>query len=190
MENLPAARRTFHVLEDGELREIDMISGEIVRRESWVPEKSKRTWKFSQAMADMICSKILAGKALTAVCEEPGMPGYHIVSHWRRANPDFAEQIDQAITDRAEVYHDKIMEVVEELDTAPEKDMVSAARVKVEALKWAAEVGNKARFGKKEMQGGNVAVQLVINTGIDRSAGGDALVVGAGDTDAAQSTDD
>jgi hypothetical protein len=180
MESAPVAqRRTFHILEEGELREIDMISGEIVRTESWNPESStRRTWQFSQAMADLVCSKVLAGKALTKVCEEPGIPGYHIVSHWRRNNPDFSEQLDQAMSDRAEVYHDMIMEVVHELDMAAEKDLVQASRAKIEALKWMAEVGNKSRFGKKETVGGNVNVQLVVNTGIERD-----VIVEVGDTD-------
>jgi len=178
-----------------------MFTGEVVAREGWTPEKKKHLWKFSQAMADVICTRLLEGEALTKICAAPGFPSYGVVSEWRRRYPDFSDQVEQAISDRSEVYHDQIMRIVEDLNKTGEKDFVQASRVQIEALKWAAEVGNKARFGKKDTIGGNVAVQLIINTGIDRSeglligpavatSGEDTVVLEQGGSLATQSKDD
>lgn len=100
-------------------------------------DKRKTDWPFSEVIADLICQQVVEGASLTNVCKQPGFPTYNIVCRWRIENPLFADALKLAYQDRAEFYFDQVLSIVEsnQLD-----DNLLAAKVKIEAYKWASEV--------------------------------------------------
>jgi len=118
--------------------------------------------QYSNTMADVICQRIAEGDSITKVCKDPKMPGYATLSRWRKAHKDFGELFEQALQDRAHMYHDKVIEAAEATDT---KDDAAVQKVKVDAYKWAAEKGNPDRFGSRTKisgdKGGPLAFTIV-----------------------------
>src|SRR4051812_5946276 len=53
-------------------------------------------WTYSDVVMDIICQKIMEGKTLTSICQEPGMPPFWVLSQWRRKFPHANEMIVQA----------------------------------------------------------------------------------------------
>jgi len=122
---------------------------------------------FSQILSDIICDKIVnGGKTITKICNEKGMPDYRSVCYWRRTKPEFKEALHQAKLDRAESYHDKVLE---EADTVDETNSKSK-KVKIDALKWAASVGNPSEYSSQTKVVGDkdAPVQIIVDTGIRR----------------------
>src|SRR5690606_12594483 len=78
------------------------------QRLRWVPlegcEGTPR--EFNHVAADAICEAILSGRSLTKILAELKMP-YSMYCRWRREVPDFAENVDQARRDRAELLFEK-----------------------------------------------------------------------------------
>jgi hypothetical protein len=82
---------------------------------------------------------------------------------WARKHPDFGDALKNAREDRAEYYHDKVIETVEALK---EKDDVPVVKEQVAAYKWAAEKGNPNRYGKSTAEGSVGNVTIIVDTGI------------------------
>ena len=90
-----------------------------------------------------------------------------MINYWRRNNIQFDEEIKQARKERAEHYHDKVIEIADEI---VDKDDVPVANFKATQYKWAAEKGDPSSYGSKiEHTGSNVAPAIVVVTGIKRA---------------------
>lgn len=61
-------------------------------------------------------------------------------------DPDFKEQVEQAIKARADIYYEKIVDSVDEALT---KNEVPAAKLRFEKLKYVAAVDNPDKYGEK-----------------------------------------
>lgn len=134
-----------------------------------IEAKRGRSWPFTQVLADVICQMIAEGSSITEVCKMKGMPSYPILCRWRREHPEFQEAIKQAYADRAEMYHDKAIQAVEDENVLTQED-IAKAKLQVDTYKWAAGVGNADRFGNRTKISGdpNAPLQLLIETGIRR----------------------
>jgi hypothetical protein len=115
---------------------------------------------FSKVIGDLICSEIAMGATFIEATEKFNVP-YNIASQWRREHEEFKLALMQARRDRAEHFHDEVVDVAR--NQASPKD-------KIAALQWAAEKGNPDDYGKqtkvtKEHKG---SVTIVISTGIRR----------------------
>lgn len=115
---------------------------------------------YSKVIGDLLCEKIVQGEGLVKACELVGTP-YHVVKRWERDSESFRDQLKQARLDRAEYFHDEIIEKAR-----------AKAEIKDElnALKWAAEKGNPERYGTQTKITGDKdsPVQFIISTGITR----------------------
>jgi hypothetical protein len=90
-------------------------------------------------------------------------------------NPTFDEEIKLARKQRAEYYHDKVIDLAEKIT---DDDNVAVAKFKADQYRWAAEKGDPASYGNKiEHTGSNVAPSIIVFTGIDRSAKPDIIEV-------------
>lgn len=126
----------------------------------------RKRWSYSEIIIDLICTKLLEGKSLRDICKEPGMPPYHILSRWRRSYPEVDSRIKDARHDYAEILREQVVEEA----LAADEDSVQTAKVRMDALKWAAGVDNPDRYGNKAKVAveGQVAMQLLVDTGIRR----------------------
>ena len=124
-------------------------------------------YEFSKIIGDIICQRIVEGELLTKICADPNVPGYSIISRWRRENEDFHKAIRIATEERAEFYHDKALDTA---DGSNDKDTVANDKLKVDTLKWAAGVGSPDKYGTKTKVVGdaNAPLAIIIDTGIRR----------------------
>ncbi|WP_414694232.1 hypothetical protein [Phenylobacterium sp.] len=45
--------------------------------------------RFSATVARTVCTRVIAGESLTAICSEPGLPSRNSLAAWARERPDF-----------------------------------------------------------------------------------------------------
>lgn len=148
------------------------------------------SWPYSEVMADLICQKIAEGAYITKIGEEPGFPPYSVICRWRRESDDFKERLDMAYKDRAEFFHDKALQEAEReyyewdpkandyrrdkngdrVPRPPSAESTQQAKMRFQALTWAAEKGSPERFGNRthHTEKREFTAKLVIETGIRR----------------------
>lgn len=153
-----------HVDQDGIAHTYDAFTGELIQRSDQVPEYKR--YKYSLEMAEVIYALVRQGYTLTKIGAMDGMPPASVIYRWSALHPDFHERLDMARTDRAEYFHDKVIECADAIETI---DDSRVAKVRMEAYKWAAERGNKERYSsstKLDLQGESGII--VFDTGIRR----------------------
>jgi hypothetical protein len=136
----------------------------------WVPlDELAVPIKYSPLLAEEICAGLLEGHGIMATLKAVGM-SYREYCNMRRVYPDFAEMVEQARRDRAELFFDKLEEVAE-TTPAVEED-IALGRLKADVYKHMAEVSSPERFGKKTQIQGKIGIGIIkVDTGIDRGSG-------------------
>ena len=155
---------TFYRTNDEGLREhVDGDSGEVLGIQA--DESEMPGQPFSEVIADLICEEIIKGKNITEVARDPRIPGFYTITKWREYNKAFDASIRQAFSARADVQHDRLIEVAEKITT---KDEAVVKKPLIEALKWSAEKTNPDQYGQKTKISGDPAapLQLIIDTGV------------------------
>ena len=148
-----------HVILDGNGRRIVAPKG------TNPDDLPRAVWPYSQVTCDHILNLVAAGKTLSQIGLMEGLPTYNVIQNWLREYPEFRQKMKVAREVRAEAYHDKIVELV---DTV-EEDTAKRDRVKLDALKWAAQVNNPEVYGNQtKVVGSAPAVQIIIETGVPR----------------------
>lgn len=119
-----------------------------------------------------VCDKILAlyveGNSLYKIADMEGMPAYNTMLKWLKDRPEFKKQYDTARELRAIHFEEKALEAAER---ATCKDDTPSQRLKFDAYKWAAEVHDGARYGKKTTVQGdpNKPITFTVVTGVPAS---------------------
>ena len=147
----------------GQLETICLETGEVISRQG----VDLSRFRYSLETALVICQKIREGYTYKKVCQEIGLD-LSILHYWMRSNPQFADEIRLARQDRADYYHDKVLE---ETENVVDKDDVAVAKFKTDQYKWAAEKGNPEAYGQKTQVSGSIENKIsmiVLNTGIKR----------------------
>lgn len=168
------ARNEFVVRdkESGELQVINMDTGEVISSESnLIPEK---TFAFSYNLAMLICQKVAEGFTLSDLDNDPDLPPLHVIQHWRRSQPMFDTELRLARKQRADVYHDKVVQIADNAANLNYRDREELANAKLAAdqYRWLAEKGNPESYGNKVTHEGSDEKPItmrVINTGISRN---------------------
>jgi hypothetical protein len=106
--------------------------------------------EFTQEVADVICSRIMAGESLKSICRADGLPEERTVYNWLNKHESFVQQYVRAREVQADVMVDEIIPIAdEELD--PQR-----AKVRIDARKWVAAKVRPKKYGDKltaEVQG-------------------------------------
>lgn len=147
----------------GELETVCLDTGEVIKSLQ-VHEMDK--YKFNFDMAMLVCQKIREGATLKEIADDATLPSLTVIHYWRRTNATFDEEIKLARKERAEYYHDRVLEIADEV---VDRDDVPVAKFKADQYRWAAEKGDPSSYGNKvEHSGSNTAPAIVVVTGIDR----------------------
>ena len=147
----------------GDLETVCLDTGEVLNGRV---DLSKYRYNLDTAL--LICQAIREGSTLKKLHDNPNFPNATVINYWRRNNMQFDEEIKQARKERAEHYHDKVIEIAED---CVDKDDVPVAKFKSDSYKWAAEKGDPGSYGTKvEHSGSNVAPAIVVVTGIKRAS--------------------
>lgn len=150
----------------GELQTVCLDTGEIISRESDRRDLSK--YKFDYQTALLICQKVREGYTLKKLGEDKSLPDLPVIHYWLRSNASFKEEMKMARKDRAEYYHDQVIDIANATTSAEE---VQVNKFKTDQYKWAAEKGNPERYAKHTNIDGSIenkVSMIVLNTGINR----------------------
>lgn len=168
----PSINEQYYVVYNAETEEyeyIDLHSGEVVNSQKLQGELAQ--YRYTPVLGRLICQEVAKGRPLTRLGESDKFPPFQVIQYWRRMYPDFDEAINLARRDRAEYYHDKVMDSAERLESGVmDKDQVNATKAAIDAYKWGAERNDPDTFGTKrqDSEGGGPST-IVINTGIQRN---------------------
>lgn len=133
---------------------------------TYVPANSK----YSRPLGDLIIQDIVEGMGITKACVKFGIT-YSTLMRWTETHPDFGKDLDKAKRYRADQTHDKIVDLVDRLTKEQlNKTQVEAIGKAADILKWSAEKSDPNRFGNKHEKGQQGVTNIIIQTGIDRSA--------------------
>lgn len=69
---------------------------------------------FDETHKDRVLTGIASGRTLSALCREPGMPSRLTIVRWRKEDPDFAAQYEEARKVGAEALADEIIDIGEQ----------------------------------------------------------------------------
>jgi transposase-like protein len=131
----------------------------------YVPRNSK----FSRPLADLIVQDIIEGTGITKACKKYDIT-YPTLMRWAEQYPEFGKELEKAKKYRADATHDEIVDFAKDLTTKQlNKTQVEAIGRAADLLKWSAEKSDPTRFGNKAEKNVNTAVQIIIQTGIDRT---------------------
>lgn len=146
--------------ETGTLMQMDLATGEVVPANVDTTIVTRR--KYTPTIASRICQLVREGKPISKIGLMDEFPNPAVIYQWARKYPDFAEALKNAREDRAEYFHDKVIETAEAIQ---EKDDVPVAKEQIAAYKWAAEKGNPNRYGKSQ-EASSGSVTIIVDTGI------------------------
>jgi hypothetical protein len=97
----------------------------------------------AEAVMERICERIAAGESLRSICRDQGMPPAATIRRWLRDSEIFRAAYARAREDRADILADEIIEIADRAEGP------TAARLQVEARKWAAAKLAPKRYGEK-----------------------------------------
>jgi hypothetical protein len=150
----------------GKLETVCLETGEVISKEG--DNKDLSYFKFNYDMALLLCQRVREGYTLKRLGEDPLLPELAVIHYWLRSNASFKEEMKLARADRAEYFHDKVIDIA---DSTERGEQVQINKFKTDQYKWAAEKGNPDRYGNKTTVEGSVeskVTMIVLNTGITR----------------------
>jgi hypothetical protein len=119
--------------------------------------------EFTEDVADRILHSIAEGNSLvTTLKEDEELPSYTTVMKWLRIYPEFAANYVRAREDQADHDADKIGDIAEEVRAG--KLDPNAARVAIDAYKWAAGKRKPKVYGEKLAIGGDADAPAIKTT--------------------------
>jgi hypothetical protein len=139
-------------------------------RKVWVPKGTNPEhiphceWPYNQITANHVCQKVAEGKTLKEIGRMEGFPPKNTIDHWARRYPEFKEELRQARIQRAEFYHDEVIEIGRNTRSDTHKE----DRLKADIFKWGASVGDPESFGNRTKVVGdpNAPISFIIETGV------------------------
>lgn len=145
-----------------------MPDGKEILLDKTVPKDAlseSKPYKYHPWIVDRFCQLVAEGKSITKICSLPDMPSYAVLCSWRRKYPEVERKISEARLDRTEWLRDQALD--EALEVVDHKFPTQAARLKFDALTWAAGVDNPKYSPKAKVEASITApVQIVIATGV------------------------
>jgi hypothetical protein len=130
-----------------------------------------KSWTYNPMIGGAVAGEIAMGGRLSTLYKTfLWCPPYAILARWLVKVPEFKAMIEQAVRDRALTHFEEIIETADETYKRMQNtdDELGAAKLKIDARKFLAEKGDQDKYGTKNKVQGDVAVQIVIDTGIVR----------------------
>lgn len=120
---------------------------------------------YSPDLAERILDRYISGTSLHKLAQDPGMPSYATLLRWVKDHPEFAPEFEKARLLRAVHFEEKAIQAAESA-TSPQD--TPAERLRYDAYRWAAEVSDGARYGKKVTHSGDPDRPIIfqVTTGV------------------------
>lgn len=136
--------------------------------------KRNMLWPYLENIGLEIARRISEGETLKAICSTDGFPPLYIVGKWKAEVPGFKAMLNEARKMRAEVYHDDIVNEIENCD----EDTAKSSKVRIDGYKYLAGIDNPEEFSQNPKGGEFSAPSLtfIFNTGINRGDDNDDAI--------------
>ena len=121
--------------------------------------RTGRPSKYSEELADAICTRLAQGESMRSVCRDEDMPVMDTMWRWIREKEDFSEQYARAKQESA----DAIIEDI--LDIADEGEDVARDRLRIDARKWVASKLKPKKYGDTTKLEDELPINYVITIG-------------------------
>ncbi len=122
-----------------------------------------------------IAARVGSGQTLSQVEKDAAMPPARAILFWEGADPKFKSIMEAARKARAEHHADKVLAIADEVEESTSK----SSKVKIDAYRWASEVGDREKYGSqtKHVGDANKPIAFTFATGIDRSADAEKSII-------------
>lgn len=121
-----------------------------------------RPTKFTDGIANKICTELTKGRSLTAICKEAEMPGLSTVMLWLTKHESFVERYARARELQADTIFDECLEIADtpilgerrtvrddgKVETV-EEDMLGHRKLMIDTRKWMAGKLRPKKYGDK-----------------------------------------
>lgn len=159
----------------GKIEAYDTDTGEIVGAEEtenhWIaPPPGLSPVVYSPKLADLVIQAIEEGSTLTAALAQKGMPQLSTILRWCDKVPEFHERLERARRALSITLHDSVIQIAKDANASVMgKAELESKKLASDLLKWGAEKNDQERYGSRKADLGPGNVQIIIQTGIDRS---------------------
>ena len=122
---------------------------------------------YTDEISEEICRRLAGGESLRAICRSESMPHVATVLRWLPAHPEFRDQYARAREAQAECFVDQIINIADSVANERESSIVHAARLRIDARRWAASKMAPRKYGDKlDLESsGTIVVKLVRGLG-------------------------
>ncbi len=130
--------------------------------------KKSRPVKYTRALGQQICIRLVHGESLRRIAEDPAMPGLATIVTWLERHPSFRSAYERAREIEADVLADEVVDIADE-DAG---DGATAAKLRVDARKWLAAKLKPATYGTAKAPRHKEKARTVVyrvSTGIARA---------------------
>jgi len=110
-----------------------------------------RPTKYSKEVALRVCTRLIEGESLVAICSDENEPAVRTIYYWLESNPDFLHMYEAAKSDQADTMAEQIMSIADSANASN----VQVARLQVDARKWVAAKLKPKKYGDKLGIGGD-----------------------------------
>lgn len=132
------------------------------------------------AIKDEICERLANGEPLRKIVRDKHLPSEFSVYKGLRIDEEFAKQYARARLDQADTYADEIVQIADEcaVDVDGDKEhagaTTQAARLRIDARKWAAGKARPKKYGDRVAIGGDSEMDPIqteeVGSGSDKLA--------------------
>lgn len=119
-----------------------------------VKNKGGRPTDYTPEYGDQICLEIAKGSNFNRLSKMDEYPSLETLFRWLRTIPEFNDNYELAIKERAHYRFDKVDDVVDELREG--KIDAQIARLQIDTIKWQTGKENQKRYGDKVEHSGTI----------------------------------
>lgn len=156
----------FHWVRDASGKKHYVMKG--TNPDLWVNPSTRVKYPYSKVTRELILERVSAGDSVREIGKTEGFPPAATIFQWMRNYSEFRAQMKAAREIRGFAAEDEALEIARDA----KEHNVQSSRLKVDTLKWVAEVNNPEIYGKKTKVIGdpNAPVSFLIDTGIRRDS--------------------
>jgi len=158
--------------ETGEIEIVECATGNVLSQVATyeVVSRIQGRYVISPGVISVITNLVRShGLTLIKISKMEGMPPISVLYAWKAASEEFRIALREAEKDRADIFHDKLLDAAETIDGLG-KDEVPSKKLLIDTLFRLAEADNSEKYKTKasagEGSGGSVVIR--VDTGIKR----------------------
>lgn len=124
-----------------------------------------RPSKYSDALADRICERLVEGESLRSICRDDAMPSVGTVCRWLGENAVFREQYERAREAQADTLADEMLDIADDgsndwmerydddggnVGWKVNGEAVARSKLRLDARKWIASKLKPKKYGERQ----------------------------------------